>query len=372
MANSWHPESHFLDDLRSQAATLGFAKIGITAPDVSAHRDYLEAWLEAGFAGDMQWMATHANLRKDPGALQPGVRSVISVRLDYLPDDHQSETVLSDPSKGYIARYALGRDYHKVFRKRLKTLAEWIHTTIAPHGYRVFTDSAPVLEKYLAEQAGLGWIGKHTLLLSKETGSYFFLGEILTDLPLPTVAPDDLEKPRCGSCQACITVCPTNAIVAPYQLDARRCISYLTIELKTSIPLELRPLIGNRIFGCDDCQLVCPWNKYAAVGDPAFAARAALIAPSLTTLMAWTEEEFLTQTEGSPLRRAGYWQFLRNVAIGLGNGPATQDALAALLSRIPSGNDMVDEHIQWAVDQLTRQGVEGRSRDNAQVQRSNP
>lgn len=372
MANSWHPESHFLETLRQQAATLGFAKLGITEPDVSAHQGYLDAWLEAGFAGEMDWMATHAPLRRDPTALHPGTRSVISVRLDYLPEDHQAQRVLSDPSKGYISRYALGRDYHKVFRKRLKVLADWISATVAPHGYRVFTDSAPVLEKYLAEQAGLGWIGKHTLLLSKDAGSYFFLGEILTDLPLLPTPADAIESTRCGSCQACLMVCPTQAIVAPYQLDARRCISYLTIEHKGSIPLELRPLIGNRIFGCDDCQLVCPWNKFAGLGDPAFAPRDTLLAPELVSLLDWTEAEFLAHTEGSPLRRAGYWQFLRNVAIGLGNGPATSAIVARITRRLPTGNTLVDEHLQWALDQLTIRLTEEMSRDNAPVPQSNP
>ncbi|MGA1206653.1 MAG: tRNA epoxyqueuosine(34) reductase QueG [Litorivicinaceae bacterium] len=372
MANSWHPESHFLDALHRHAATLGFAKVGFTHPDVSAHQGYLDAWLAAGFSGEMDWMATHATLRGDPTALLPGTRSVISVRLDYLPEDHQAQQVLADPSKGYISRYALGRDYHKVFRKRLKALADWISTTIAPHGYRVFTDSAPVLEKYLAEQAGLGWIGKHTLLLSKDAGSYFFLGEILTDLPLPMTSRDAVESARCGSCQACLTVCPTQAIIAPYQLDARRCISYLTIEYKGSIPLALRPLIGNRIFGCDDCQLVCPWNKYAGIGDPAFSPRQALIAPELITLLEWTEAEFLAQTEGSPLRRAGYWQFLRNVAVGLGNGPATAAIMARIAQRLPTGNQLVDEHLRWALDQLTARANAETSLDSAQAPRSNP
>lgn len=361
-----------MTDLRAQAVRLGFAKLGITSPNVSDHVAYLDAWLADGHAGEMAWMEQHAGLRRDPTQLQPGVRTVISVRLDYLPEDHASETVLADPSKGYIARYALGRDYHKVFRKRLKTLAQWIHETIQPHGYRVFTDSAPLLEKHLAEQAGLGWIGKHTLLLSKDAGSFFFLGEILTDLPLPAEHSDPPEPARCGSCQACITICPTQAIIAPYQLDARRCISYLTIELKSSIPEELRPLIGNRIFGCDDCQLVCPWNKFAAAGDPAFAARSALIAPDLTTLMSWTESTFLAATEGSPLRRAGYWQFLRNVAVGLGNGPATQHAIDVLTARLPTGQSMVDEHIVWAINRLTDRGAEEMTGGNERVRQSNP
>jgi len=298
----------------------------------------------------MEYMARHGDKRGRPAELVPGTLRVISVRMNYLPPEPHFE-VLERPDLAYISRYALGRDYHKVLRARLATLARRMEALIGPFGYRVFVDSAPVLEKALAEKAGLGWIGKHTLLLDRSAGSWFFLGELYTDLPLPVSEP---ASGHCGTCQACIAICPTQAIVAPYRLDARRCISYLTIEQRGSIPETLRPLMGNRVFGCDDCQMACPWNRFARItteGD--FSPRHHLDHASLIDLFAWTEEEFLSRTEGSPIRRAGYSGWLRNLAVALGNAPQSAAVVAALLKKRPSVNAMVAEHIDWA---LTRQG----------------
>jgi epoxyqueuosine reductase len=271
--------------------------------------------------------------------------------MDYLPERVMpTQAVLDDPQRAFVSRYALGRDYHKVLRTRLQKLADRISARVGAFGYRVFTDSAPVLEKALAEQAGLGWIGKHTNLIHRDTGSWFFLGELYTDLPLPLDAP---ATNHCGSCHACIDICPTGAIVAPYELDARRCISYLTIELHGPIPLELRPLIGNRIYGCDDCQLVCPWNKFAQpTREPDFAPRHGLDAPQLVALFAWTEEEFLRNTEGSAIRRIGYERWLRNIAVALGNAPRSGSVTAALRARVEHPSALVREHVAWALANL--------------------
>jgi len=309
---------------------------------------HLLNWLHAGRHGAMHYMASHGTRRSRPHELQPGTIRVISARLDYLPGQAaNSEAVMSDPQRGFISRYALGRDYHKVLRARLQKLAERIEARIGPFQYRAFSDSAPVLEKALAEKAGLGWIGKHTNLIDKQTGSWFFLGELYTSLPLPVDEPADNH---CGTCRACLDICPTRAIVAPYELDARRCISYLTIELRGAIPEELRPLIGNRIYGCDDCQLVCPWNRFAQpTSEPDFAPRHGLDAPELIRLFSWTEEEFLKYTEGSAIRRIGYACWLRNIAVALGNAPKNQTIIAALKARSDHPSELVREHVAWAL-----------------------
>ena len=352
MTDSWHHSDTLLRQLDEQARLLGFSKIGITDPDVSAHTGFLDHWLAQGFEATMDWFHRHLELRRDPTALQPGTRRVISVALDYLPENTDCIEVLNNPDVAYISRYALGRDYHKLLRKRLKHLADWLGDTVGEHGYRVFTDSAPILEKHLAEKAGLGWIGKHTLLLSRSAGSWFFLGEILTDCPLPLT--EHRERPKCGSCTACLDICPTQAFPAPYQLDANRCISYLTIEHAGVIPEEFRASMGNRVFGCDDCQLVCPWNRYAQIGDPAFTPRHGLDQRPLLELFLWDEATFLESTEGSPIRRAGYVKFLENLAIGLGNGSARSEVIAALNQRLGEFGDVLDTHIDWALKQLNQ------------------
>ncbi len=338
--------------IRQWASELGFAAAGISDADLSAEEPRLLAWLEQGMHGEMAWMARHGTRRSRPAELVPGTRRVISVRMDYLPPDAaDASAVLADPDKAYVSRYALGRDYHKLMRKRLQKLAGRIEQAIGPFGYRVFVDSAPVLEKGLARRAGLGWVGKHTNLLSRDAGSWFFLGEIYTDLELPVDAP---VSEHCGDCTACIDDCPTAAIVAPGVVDARRCISYLTIEHPGPIPEALRPLMGNRIYGCDDCQLVCPWNRFArpaACED--FAPRHGLDAARLVDLFAWTEAEFLQRLEGSPIRRIGHERWLRNIAVALGNAPASAEIRAALATRADHPSALVREHVAWA---LARQG----------------
>lgn len=338
------------------AQELGFSAAGITDIDLSEHQPRLEAWLAKHFHGEMTYMARHGDLRSHPDQLHPGTVSVISVRLDYLEREPPPDDILASDSLAYVSRYALGRDYHKVIRNRLKKLTQKINEYVDEHGQkdfsaRVFTDSAPLLEKALAEKAGLGWIGKNTLLLNQKAGSWFFLGEILTNIPLPaTSAP---QQNRCGSCSACIDVCPTDAIVAPYQLDARLCISYLTIELRGAIPEHLRAPMGNRVFGCDDCQLVCPWNRYAADNhEQDFKPRHGLETSELKALFNWDEETFLRNTEGSAIRRTGYVGWRRNLAVGLGNSGdrSTTDSLEAA----KGGSDLLDEHINWALNQLQR------------------
>ncbi|MHB0974971.1 MAG: tRNA epoxyqueuosine(34) reductase QueG [Thiobacillus sp.] len=332
---------------------LGFAAVGIADGELSAAEAGLQAWLDQGFHGEMDYMAAHGTKRSRPAELVPGTVRIISARLDYFPsaaaDPH---AVLADAGAGYVSRYALGRDYHKVLRTRLQALAEKISAEIGAHHFRVFTDSAPVLEVELAAKSGLGWRGKHTLLLNRKHGSWFFLGEIYTDLPLPVDAP---EAGHCGTCQACIDVCPTRAIVAPYSLDARRCISYLTIELKGSIPLELRPLIGNRIYGCDDCQLACPWNRFAQTAAlPDFEVRNGLDSAWLVELFAWGEADFNERLAGSPIRRIGHERWLRNIAVALGNAPASPEIKAALAARLDHPSGLVREHVTWA---LTRREI---------------
>jgi len=337
--------------IKEWGAELGLDAISIAGTDLDEAEEGLKNWLAQGFHGEMDYMASHGSKRSRPAELVPGTISVITARLDYRPEAQDSETVLADSTKAHISRYALGRDYHKVLRNRLQKLAERIAAEAGPFGYRAFTDSAPVMEAALATQAGLGWRGKHSLLLTREAGSFFFLGEIYTDLPLPADAP---IADHCGTCTSCIQSCPTDAIVAPYQVDARRCISYLTIELKGSIPEALRPLIGNRVYGCDDCQLCCPWNRFAPLSkEEDFAVRNGLDTASLVTLFAWTEEEFNTRLAGSAIRRIGHERWLRNIAVGLGNGPATAEALAALQQRADHPAPLVQEHVAWAIKRLS-------------------
>ena len=352
-----HPETAPPDylalaaDIKVWGQALGFQQVGISGVELGAAETRLLDWLAAGRHGEMDYMARHGTRRTRPAELVPGTVRVISVRMDYLPERVMpTQAVLDDRQRAFVSRYALGRDYHKVLRTRLQNLADRISARVGAFGYRVFTDSAPVLEKALAEQAGLGWIGKHTNLIHRDTGSWFFLGELYTDLPLPLDVP---ATNHCGSCHACIDICPTGAIVAPYELDARRCISYLTIELHGPIPLELRPLIGNRIYGCDDCQLVCPWNKFAQpTREPDFAPRHGLDAPRLVALFAWTDEEFLRNTEGSAIRRIGYERWLRNIAVALGNAPRSESVTAALHARVEHPSALVREHVAWALANL--------------------
>ena len=327
---------------------LGFQQIGIADIDLHEHEQHLIRWLDAGWHGEMAYMARHGTRRSRPGELIPGTLRVISGRLDYLPETRDRiESALADPAQAFISRYALGRDYHKVMRARLAKLAERIETEVGPFGHRAFVDSAPVLEKALAERAGLGWIGKHTNVINRHAGSWFFLGEIYTDLPLP---PDSPVQNHCGSCSACIEICPTKAIVAPYRLDARRCISYLTIELRGPIPEEFRTAIGNRIYGCDDCQLVCPWNRYAQLTrEDDLQPRHGLNSAALVKVFAWDEAAFLAATEGSAIRRIGYACWLRNVAIALGNAPHSEAVIAALESRRDHPSALVREHVGWAL-----------------------
>lgn len=337
------------EQIQRWGAELGFQQIGVADVDLGEHESHLQRWLEQRFHGEMEYMARHGSKRSRPAELQPGTVRVITARMDYLPPDTQIIEVLTDPQQAFISRYALGRDYHKLIRKRLTQLGERIAQAIGPFGYRAFVDSAPVLEKALAEKSGLGWIGKHTLLLDRRAGSWFFLGEIYTDLPLPVSAP---VSSHCGSCSACIDICPTAAIVAPYQLDARKCISYLTIELHGPIPEELRKPMGNRVFGCDDCQLVCPWNRFASMTKEAdFLPRHQLENRSLLELFLWDEETYLRNTEGSAIRRIGYARWLRNLAVGLGNAPYADNIVQALQARLPQVPELAQEHIQWALQQ---------------------
>ena len=374
------PAAALLADIKAWGAELGFARLGVANIDLSSDEAHFRDWLEKGFNGEMEYLSRHGSKRYRPAELLPGTVSCISVRMDYWPRDAaEAESVLAadtapghigaasgdpvagsahqgagsgrvgsgDGSLGYISRYALGRDYHKLMRQRLQKLCDRIAEAVGPFGYRAFADSAPVLEKALARNAGLGWIGKHTNLIDSKAGSYFFLGEIYLDLELPM---DADSSSHCGTCNACIPACPTGAIVAPYRLDARRCISYLTIELKGPIPTELRRPMGNRIYGCDDCQLACPWNKFARpTREPDFEVRHGLDRTDLPTLFAWTAEEFVEKTRGSAISRIGYERWLRNVAVALGNAPSSVSVSAALASRKDHPSDLVREHVQWAL-----------------------
>ena len=334
--------------LMSQARALGFDALGVTAVDIPEDERHLVRWLDAGFHGEMGYMRRHARLRGNPQELLPGTVRIVSVRMDYWPGEAcAAEAVLADPALGYVSRYALGRDYHKVLRRSLARLAADLARSIGPFGYRVCVDSAPVLEKAHARNAGLGWIGKHTNLIARDAGSYFFLGEILTDLPLPV---DERASAHCGSCQACIPACPTGAIVAPFRLDARRCISYLTIEHQSAIPEELRAALGNRVYGCDDCQLVCPWNKFArAAAHPDFKVRHALDAPALAELFLWSAAQFEERMRGSAIHRLGYERWSRNIAVALGNAPTSAAVTSALESRREDASPLVREHVIWAL-----------------------
>ncbi|MDM0046390.1 tRNA epoxyqueuosine(34) reductase QueG [Variovorax dokdonensis] len=346
--------------IEALARSLGFSQIGVAGVDLSSAEEGLMHWLAQGFHGEMGYMATHGLKRARPAELVPGTVSVITARMDYLPRNTQGDWQriefdrLRRPEEGVVSMYARGRDYHKVLRSRLQKLADGIAAEVGPFGHRVFTDSAPVLEAELAARSGQGWRGKHTLVLNREAGSMFFLGEIYVDLALP---PSEPVSPHCGSCSACIDVCPTGAIIGPHRLDARRCISYLTIEHPGAIPESLRPLMGNRIYGCDDCQLACPWNKFAVRSElPDFDAREGLAGNSLADLFAWSEEEFLRRTEGGPIRRIGHERWLRNIAVALGNAlrGGDESARAALMSRAQDASALVREHVAWALSQGDR------------------
>jgi epoxyqueuosine reductase len=347
-------------NLVSMARARGFDTLGVADVQLDSDAAWLQRWLDAGRHGEMDYMWKHGSRRTRPGELIPGTVRVLSARMNYWPkegpaDARDAVETLADPEAAYVSRYALGRDYHKVLRGALQGLADDMVGTIGPMGYRVFVDSGPVLEKALARKAGIGWIGKHTNLLARDAGSYFFIGEILTDLPLPL---DEPATAHCGSCSACIPACPTGAITAPYQLDARRCISYLTIELHGAIPVEFRRMLGNRIYGCDDCQVVCPWNKFARTAShPDFKARHGLDAARLTELFAWTEQEFLERTEGSAIRRIGYERWLRNIAVALGNAPAGAATEAALEGRRDDPSALVREHVEWALGEQRRRAA---------------
>ncbi len=353
MAASSHPRTDYAAlaaAIKHWGSEFGFQQIGISATELGADEAHLLNWLAAGHHGSMDYMQRHGSKRSHPAELQAGTLRVISARMDYDPPQvRDAWEVLEDPTLGYVSRYALGRDYHKLLRACLQKLADRIAVEVGPFGYRSFVDSAPVMEKALARNAGLGWIGKHTNLINRDAGSWFFLGELYTDLPLPVDAP---ATEHCGTCERCITVCPTQAIIAPNQLDARRCISYLTIELRGSIPVEFRRMLGNRIYGCDDCQLVCPWNKFARKSaEPDFIARHGLDASSLLELFGWSEDKFLAHTEGSAIRRIGYACWLRNIAVALGNAPHSQEIVDALSARREYESELVREHVLWALEE---------------------
>jgi epoxyqueuosine reductase len=367
------PDLHQLaSDIKRWGRELGFQQVGITDIELDDAEIRLKEWLAKGYHGSMEWLAAHGNKRSRPAELLPDTVRVISVRMDYLPGDTQQIKILKDPTKAYVSRYALGRDYHKLIRKRLSLLAQKIDDAL-PEDYpykgqnRAFVDSAPVMERPLAEKAGLGWTGKHTLIINSDAGSWFFLGEIFTFVPLPVDEPD--QPNRCGECSACLKVCPTDAFPRPYELDARRCISYLTIENKGSIPEEFREPMGNRVFGCDDCQAICPWNKYAQfTGETDFLPRHGLANADLVDLFNWTEEEFLNRTEGSAIRRIGYEGWLRNLAVGLGNAPSDERIVAALAAQKVSASTLVNEHIDWA---LARQ-ADPKRRRKRKIQQTRP
>ena len=339
-----------LADIKRWGMELGFAGVGVAQIDLAADEAHFLDWLRAGFNGEMHYMSRHGTKRSRPAELLPGTVSCISARMDYWPTDaSDAQAALADGSVAYVSRYALGRDYHKLMRSRLQRLCDRISDAVGPFGYRAFADSAPILEKALARNAGLGWIGKHTNLIDRAAGSYFFLGEIYLDLALPS---DGSGTAHCGSCSACMPACPTGAIVAPYRLDARRCISYLTIELSGPIPLEFRRAIGNRVYGCDDCQLVCPWNKFARpTAEKDFRVRHGLDRAQLISLFSWNEAEFLAKTRGSAIRRIGFERWLRNLAVALGNAPSAPTVTAALRRREHDESPLVREHVRWALTQ---------------------
>lgn len=336
-------------EIKNWGVELGFQQVAITDINLDDYKSHFNSWIDNGYHAEMAYMANNIEKRCDPSMLLEGTCRVICVRMDYALDAANSLEPLRNSNVAYVSRYARGRDYHKLIRKRLQRLAEKIGSRVGPHGYRAFTDSAPVLERALAEKSGLGWIGKNTLLINKQAGSWFFLGELFTDLPLPI---DEKESDHCGSCSACIDVCPTKAFVAPNLLDASKCISYLTIELRTSIPIEFRSAMGNRVFGCDDCQLICPWNKFTKVTvEDDFSPRHGLDNATLLDLFKWTEAEFLSNTEGSAIRRIGYACWQRNLAVGLGNAESSDEILATLKAELNNSSPMVVEHVQWALEQ---------------------
>ncbi len=342
--------SELAQQIKSWGKALGFDELGITDTKLNDHETHLLNWLAANHHGSMDYMSKHGTKRSQPEKLIPGTIRIISARINYqAPDAKNEEEVLANKNQAYISRYALGRDYHKVIRKRLQKLAERVEAKVGTFGYRAFVDSAPVLEKALAEKAGLGWIGKHTNLISRECGSWFFLGELYTDLPLPI---DEPVENHCGTCSTCMDVCPTQAIIGPYKLDARRCISYHTIELKEAIPVEFRKAMGNRIYGCDDCQLYCPWNRFEKKSELAdFVTRNNLDAPNLIELFKWSEQKFLKNTEGSAIRRISYECWLRNIAVALGNAPHTTEVINALKEKQNHPSELVREHVEWALEQ---------------------
>jgi epoxyqueuosine reductase len=334
---------------------LGFSQVGFSDIDLSSHEKALTDWLENNYHGEMDYMEKHGLMRARAQELVEGTTRVISVRMDYLPPEAKFARILKKKDHAYISRYALGRDYHKLIRKRLKQLGDKISEYCETFNFRPFVDSAPILERPLAEKAGLGWVGKHSLLINKNAGSWFFLGELLVDIPLPISEPTSNE---CGSCVSCIKICPTQAIVAPYVVDARRCISYLTIELRDTIPEEFRPLIGNRIYGCDDCQLICPWNKFASLSDEGdFSPRQNIDNIELLTVFSWDEKTFLAKTEGSPIRRIGFQSWQRNIAVAIGNAPYTEENVQALTHNLINAETMVAEHIDWALDQQEQKRI---------------
>lgn len=338
------------ENIRVWARELGFQQVGISDVDPGEHEDRFIQWLDNKYQGNMDYMGKHGSKRYHPDELVDDTSRVLSLRMDYLPEDSRMMEVLKDKNKGYISRYTLGRDYHKLIRKRLNLLTKKINEAMVGYHFRAFVDSAPVLERAFAQKGGLGWFGKSSMIINRQAGTYFFLGEIFTDIPLPIDPP--YEKDHCGQCTACLDMCPTNAFVSPYVLDARRCISYLTIELKGSIPEDLRPLMGNRIFGCDDCQLVCPWNRFSKPSTESdFAPRQQFSTPDLLELFSWDEEAFLKLTEGSAIRRAGHESWLRNIAIALGNAPSSIEITEALKGKLHDPSDIVKEHVQWALDQ---------------------
>ena len=336
------------DDIKAWGDELGFQQVGITDTQLEDHEAHLNDWLDKGYHGEMGFMAKHGTKRTRPAELEPGTIRVISVRMDYLPADMESVAVLNQPERAYVSRYALGRDYHKLMRKRLAALAKRIQAQVGPFGYRAFVDSAPVMERALAQKAGLGWFGKNAMMLNPQAGSLFFLGELYTDLPLPVDAP--FARDHCGSCNSCQTACPTGAIVADKVVDARKCISYLTIELHDAIPEQYRRAMGNRIYGCDDCQLFCPFTRFTQTTREAdFAPRHDLDRAELLTLFGWGEEEFLDKTAGSAIRRIGYERWLRNIAVALGNAPFSHAVEAALMARRSYPSALVREHVAWAL-----------------------
>ena len=355
------------ENIKAWGKVLGFQQVGICDVDLQQHESHLQSWLEKGYAGEMNYMLEHGMKRARPAELMPGTMRVISVRMDYLPPNAKFAHTLKNKQQAYISRYALGRDYHKLLRARLKKLGEKIKTECKELNFRPFVDSAPVLEHALAEKAGIGWTGKHSLTINKEAGSWFFLGELFVDIPLPV---DKAVEENCANCNACITICPTQAIVEPYVVDARRCISYLTIEQKGAIPEQYRSLIGNRVYGCDDCQLICPWNRYATITDEAdFHPRQKLMSRELIDLFAWDEPTFLKNTEGSAIRRIGFERWQRNLAVGLGNAPYSIQIVSTLQAALKHATDLVKEHIQWALVQHQNKAMKDEKNDNRLTQR---